>query len=289
MHSIKKFTVGDFFIYGVLGVISVVSILPFLYILSVSFTDPDTYVPLQFYIIPKAFSLKSYRYVLSTPSFFNAFKSTVFITVVGTAVNLIVTFAMAWGLTKKEVPGHKIFFYMVVVTLFFNAGHIPSYLLVQNLKLMNSHWALILTSMTSACNLIVVKNFLQTIPEEIIESAQMDGCGELRVFGLIVLPLSKPCIATFLLFFAVKHWNTYFNALLYLSDTTKWTLQLLIKQLVVDADASGIGQALTAEAVPPQETVRMASIILAILPIMIVYPFLQKHFAKGVMLGSIKG
>jgi putative aldouronate transport system permease protein len=197
---------------------------------------------------------------------------------------------MAWGLTKIHIPGYKVVFYMVVITLFFNAGSIPSFLLIKNLGLLNSHWSLIWSGATTAWNLIVVRNFLAAIPSEMEESAKMDGCGDLRVFSQIILPLSKPAIATFLLFFSVKHWNNYFNALLYISDTKKWTLQLLIKQLVVDADASGAGMAAATDALlPPQETVRMASVILATAPILLVYPFLQKYFAKGVMMGSIKG
>lgn len=160
---------------------------------------------------------------------------------------------------------------------------------MRNLGLLNSYWSLIWPSLTNAWSLIVVKSFMDSIHPELEDSARIDGCSDLGVFVRIIIPLSMPAVAAFTLFFAVNHWNTYFNALIYISDTKKWTLQLLIKQLVVDADASGIGQTSGNDAAPPQETIRMASIVLSMVPILIVYPFLQRHFAKGVMLGSVKG
>jgi putative aldouronate transport system permease protein len=213
----------------------------------------------------------------------------VFITVAGTAMNLIFTLSFAYGITKTRVPGFRVFNTMVIITLFFSAGTIPTFLVVKNLRLLNSYWALILSSLTTAWDIIVVRSFFKSIPATLEESARIDGCNDLEVFFRIILPLSMPVIATFTLFFMVRHWNTYFNALIYISDTRKWTLQLLVKQLVIDSDASGIGQAMDGDAAPPQETMRMASVVLSMLPIMCVYPFLQKHFAKGVMLGSIKG
>ncbi|MDR0562270.1 MAG: carbohydrate ABC transporter permease [Spirochaetaceae bacterium] len=285
----KKMTASDYGIYGCIGVISLLFVLPFIYVLSVSFTDPKSYMPFTFYLIPKQWSLESYRYILSTHSFLNSFKSTLYITVVGTFLNLVFTLTFAYGITKTRVPGFKLFHTMVIVTLFFSAGTIPTFLVVKNLHLLNTRWALILSALTSAWDIVVVRSFFLSIPATMEESARIDGCNDLDIFFRIILPLSMPVIATFTLFFTVRHWNTYFNALIYISDTSKWTLQLMVKQLVIDSDASGIGQAMGGDAAPPQETVRMASVVLSMLPIMCVYPFLQKHFAKGVMIGSIKG
>ncbi|TVY09203.1 carbohydrate ABC transporter permease [Paenibacillus cremeus] len=286
----KKLGAGDWLNYTVLGFISLVSLFPFLYIVSLSLTDPTTYTPLKFYLIPDKWSLASYRYILSTDSFLHALKSTAFVTVVGTVLNLLFTFTMAYGLTKKWVLGRNFFLGTVLVTLFFNAGIIPHYLLVKEMGLLNSYWSLIWPSLTSAWNIIVVKSFLESIHPELEDAARIDGCSDLGVFLRIVIPLSLPAIAAFTLFFAVQHWNTYFNALIYISDSKKWTLQVLIKQLVMENDASGIGETSSGdEALVPKETIRMASIILAMLPILVVYPFLQKYFAKGVMLGSVKG
>lgn len=288
-RSLKSMTAADYFIYIIVGFISLTFVFPFFYVISISFTDPKAYRPFMFYLVPEKWSLESYRYILSTHSFLDSFKSTVFITVVGTIMNLIVTLSFAYGITKTRVPGYKVIHTMVIVTLFFSAGTIPTFLVVKSLRLLNSYWALILSSLTSAWDIIVVRSFFMSIPATLEESARIDGCNDLDVFFRIILPLSMPVIATFTLFFMVRHWNTYFNALIYISDTKKWTLQLLVKQLVIDSDASGIGQVMDGDAAPPQETMRMASVILSMLPIMCVYPFLQKHFAKGVMLGSIKG
>lgn len=282
-------SVGDYMNYALLVLVALVCVLPFLYVISISLTDPQAYVPFKLYLIPEKISLASYQYILATNSFTNSLKSTAFITVVGTIVNLITTFSMAYGLTKTYVPGYRVIYGMVILTLFFSAGVIPTYLMIKNYGLLNSQWSLILGSMTSAWYLVVARNFLLTIPASLEEAACLDGCSEIGTFIRVILPLSMPAIATLTLFFAVAHWNTYFNAMLYISDTKKWTLQLLIKQLVIDSDGMGIGQAVDTDSKPPQETMRMAAVILAMIPIVIVYPFLQKHFAKGVMMGSIKG
>lgn len=286
----KKPTAFDWVNYSLILLISLVCIFPFLYVFSVSFTDPEVYVPLKFYLFPEKWSLDAYQYILSTNSFLNAFKSTVFITVVGTALNLIVSFTFAYGLTKRTLPGYKLILGFVIFTLVFSAGIVPNYLLIRELGLINSYWSLILSSLTNAWSLIIIKSFLESLPSELEDAAQIDGCSDLGVFWRIVIPLSMPAIATFTLFFAVAHWNTYFNALIYLTDSNKWTLQVLVKTLVIDSNSSAAaGAGASDEAVMPQETIRMASIVLSMLPILVVYPFLQKHFAKGVMLGSVKG
>ncbi|GAB6930915.1 carbohydrate ABC transporter permease [Paenibacillus sp. JCM 10914] len=280
----------DWVNYSLITLFSVACLFPFLYVFSVSFTDPEVYEPLKFYLFPERWSLESYRYILSTNSFLNAFKSTIFITVVGTALNIAVSFTMAYALTKRSLPGYRWLMGLVIFTLVFSPGIVPNYLLVKELGLLNSYWSMIWPSLTNAWSLIVIKSFLDSLPSELEDSARMDGCSDLGVFMRMIIPLSMPAIATFTLFFAVGHWNTYFNALIYLSDSSKWTLQLLIKTLVIDSNSVAVAQAgASDENVVPQETIRMASIVLAMLPILLVYPFLQKHFAKGVMLGSVKG
>jgi putative aldouronate transport system permease protein len=276
--------------YSLLGIISLICVFPFIYVFSVSFTDPEVYVPLQFYLFPEKWSLSSYNYILSTNSFINALKSTVFVTGIGTVLSVIVSFTFAYVLTKKNVPGRNLMLSGVIFTLVFNAGILPNYLLIKELGLLNSHWSLILSGLTNAWSLIVIKSFLESLPSELEDAAHIDGCSDIAVFWRIVIPLSMPAIAAFTLFFAVAYWNTYFNALIYLTDAKKWTLQVLIKSLVIDSDSNGVGGAGGSDdRVIPQETIRMASIVLAMVPILLVYPFLQKHFAKGVMLGSVKG
>ncbi|TBL71568.1 carbohydrate ABC transporter permease [Paenibacillus thalictri] len=287
----KRLTLFDYANYSLLTLISVVCIFPIFYLVMVSLTSKDVYVPFQFHIWPQKMSLDAYTYILSTKSFLTALKNTVFVTVVGTLLNLLFTFTMAYGLTEKNMPYRGLIMGIVVLTLVFNPGIIPNYLLVKNLGLLNSFWALIWPALTNAWSLIVVKSFLDSIPSELRESAKIDGCTDIGVFMRIILPLSMPAIAAFTLFFAIAHWNTYFNAILYLTDTNKWTLQVLVKTMVLDASSNMTGNmaASTDDQVLPQETVRLASVVLAMLPILIVYPFLQRHFAKGVMLGSVKG
>lgn len=287
----KKLSLGDYINYSLVTLISLICLAPFLYVVSVSLTDPDVYIPFKFNIIPEKFSLDSYLYLLSTNSFLSALKNTVYITIVGTILNIVVTFTMAYGLSRKSLPGRTVILYAVIFTLVFNPGIVPNYLLVQGLGLINNHWSLILVALTNAWSLIIIKSFIEALPYELEEAARIDGCNDIGVFLRIIIPLSKPAIATFTLFFAVAHWNTYFNALIYLTDSSMWTLQVLIKTLVIDSGSNAIAQtgATGDQAALPQETIRMASIVLAILPILVVYPFLQKYFAKGVMLGSVKG
>ncbi|MFH5184056.1 carbohydrate ABC transporter permease [Paenibacillus sp. TAB 01] len=289
--STKRMTAFDYVNYSLLILISLVCVFPFIYVFSVSFTDPKVYIPLKFYLFPKQWSLAAYQYILSTNSFLNALKSTIFVTVTGTVLSIVTSFTFAYALTRKTMPGRAIMIGAVVFTLVFQAGILPTYILVKSLGLLNSYWSLIWPSLTSAWSLIVIKSFLESLPSELEDSARIDGCTDIGVFLRIIIPLSMPAIAAFTLFFAVSYWNTYFNALIYITDSKKWTLQVLVKTLVIDSDSTGVGQAGAGgdDRIVPQETIRMASIMLAMVPILAVYPFLQKHFAKGVMLGSVKG
>ena len=288
----KKLTFFDYLNYLILTLISLMCILPLLYVISISFTDPKVHIPLQFQLFPKKFSISAYRYILSTNSFLNAFRSTVIITLGGTLCNLICTFTYAYALTKRELPFRKVLLGLIILYLIFSVGMIPNYLLIRGLGLINSYWALILGGLTNSWSLIVVRSFLDSLPKELEESATIDGCNELMSFLYVIIPLSLPSIAAFTLFFAVGHWNTYMSALLYLTDPKKWTLQILVKSLVIDQQgvaAAGATAAISDDRVVPQETIRLASIVLSMAPILCVYPFLQKYFVKGIMLGAIKG
>ncbi len=286
----KKMTPGDYVNYGILTIIALFCLFPFIYVFSVSFTDPKVYVPLQLYVFPKKWSLEAYRYILSTNSFVNSLKSTVFVTAIGTVLSLFFTFTFAYALTRQSLPGRRFFMGCVIVTLLFNAGIVPNYLLVKNLGLINSLWSLILISLTNAWSIIVVKSFMNSLPAELEEAAIIDGASDMGVFWKIIIPLSIPSIASFTLFFAVGYWNTYFNAMMYLSDSKKWTLQVLVKTLVIDSSSISVGQMGSTDTNSlPQETIRMSSVVLAMAPILVLYPFLQRYFVKGVMIGAIKG
>lgn len=285
MH-LKRFTVGDFFIYGITSLICIIFILPFVYVISISLTDPEVYVPFRLYLFPKKLSLETYEYILSNSAFITSLKNTLIVTIVGTVLCIFTTYTFAFVLTRRGMPFHKVFMGMVVFTLMFHPGIIPDYMLVKSIGLMNSRWALILPSLTNAWSLVVAKSFMDSIPYEIQESAKIDGCNDLQLFTKIMIPLSKASIATLTLFFAVGHWNVYFKSLIYLTDSTKRTLQVYVKSLLIDASTTGVGVDVMNM---PSETVRMATVILAMLPILVVYPFLQKYFVKGAMIGAVKG
>lgn len=280
----------EWFAAMVVVISSLVCILPFLYIIVVSLTDPSVYVPMKLVLIPRKFSFAIYRYILSSSNFLTALKSTVIITFVGVAINIPVTFAMAYGLTKRKLPHRKVIMAVVIFALLFDAGVIPNYLLVRSLGLMNTYWAVILPAATNSWSVIVARSFLDSIPSELEDSGKIDGCSDITIFIRIIIPLSMAAIATLGLFFAVSHWNVYVKPLMYLTDSAKRTLQVYVAALLVDTqgvgNAAAVGQD---EFLLPSETIQMATVVLAMLPIMVVYPFLQKYFMKGVMLGSVKG
>jgi len=284
----KKFTLLDVIIYASLILLSFICVGPFIYVLSVSFTSPDVYVPYQFYLVPKKFSLTSYMYLLNADSFMKALENSAFITIVGTLIALAITFSFAYGICKQDMPGRKLFNTLIIITMLFSAGIIPDYMLMKNLKLINSHWAIIFALATSAWNVVVVRSFLKSLPVELEEAAMMDGYNDIQIFFRIILPLAKPCLASFLLIFAVQYWNVYFTSMLYISDPNKWTLQVLVKSLIVDASSDAAGMAGDEKRLP-QETIRYAAVMLSMFPILVVYPFLQRYFVSGMTLGAVKG
>lgn len=246
---------------------------------------------MKFPCTPKEFSLEAYQYILSTSTFLQSIGVSTYLAVVGTLLSLIVTAAFSYMISRKRLYGRKVFITLLIITLLFNPGIIPNYLIVQQFGLMNSLWAIILPGLISAWNALLIKTFFNSIPDSLEESAYIDGANDLRIFFQIVIPLSLPAMAAFGLFFAVGYWNTFFNAVLYLTDNEKWPLQVLLQQMLVSS-STNIGDAAAGaggEVQVTPEIIKMAAIVIATVPILMVYPFLQKHFAKGVMLGSVKG
>ena len=281
---------GDYINYAAITLFSAICLFPFLYIISVSFTSPQEYQPLKFILFPERFSLAAYNFIINNSSFIKCLNNTVLVTLAGTFCNLVATFTGAYGLSKNTMPGQKAIVALITFTLVFNAGIVPNFLLVKNLGLINNMpWALVLPGLTNAWSLLVVRSFMASISNELEEAARIDGCTELGVFFRIIIPLSKASIATFAIIFMVGHWNAYFNTMLYMTSTDNWTLPLLIKSMILDNEAMGFGVNMTDEKTVPQETIKMAAIVLSMVPIMLSYPFLQKYFEKGVMLGSVKG
>jgi len=274
---------------AVLGLLSIVTAFPLYYVFVVSFTDPIEYLQKPLVLFPERWSLASYSYLLSTPAFPKALGVSAFLATVGTACSLIVTSALAFTLSRRRMRGRRLIQLCILFTILFGPGIIPNYLLIKELSLINSIWSVILVSLTSGWYVILMRGFYDGIPEELDEAAAIDGCNDIASFFRIILPLSLPALAAFGLFFAVSFWNQYFNALLYLNDSDKWPIQVLLQNMLIDASSSSLGEVDPLMKPPPSETLKMAAVVIAIAPIVAVYPFLQKHFAKGAMVGSIKG
>jgi putative aldouronate transport system permease protein len=281
----------DISIYVLLTIVALLVFLPFLNIVMSSFATAEEMARRPFILIPEKFTLISYRYVLSTGAVFRAMAVSIGVTVVGTFISMLLTSLMAYGLTRKDLDGRKIINFLVVFTMLFSGGLIPTFLVVKNLGLIDSYWSLILPVAVSAFNMVIMRSFFQNLPDGIEESARMDGCSDIGTFFRIVLPLSMAVVATISLFYAVNYWNAWTGAILYLNDSNKWPLQLLLRQIVLVAsgfngDNSGFGSDFVQ---PPEQTVKMAVIVISTVPILLVYPFLQKYFAKGALVGSVKG
>jgi putative aldouronate transport system permease protein len=266
------------------GAVSMAMLFPLAYALAGSFSSTGLIGGFR------RFSVDAYRYIGSTGALLKATFNSIVITIVGTLVNMLFTIPAAYALSRRQLAGRSIFMRIVVFFMLFSPGLIPLFLVVDKAGLMNSYAALWLPNAISAFNMIVAKNFFQTIDRSLEESAKMDGGNDLQIFVRIMLPLSKASLATIGLMYAVAHWNGYFSALIYLRDQGKWPIQVWLRQIVI-LSAGGFAQNenLSEFASVPSEAVKFAVIIVSTIPIVLVYPFLQKHFTKGVMMGSIKG
>jgi putative aldouronate transport system permease protein len=275
--------------YTLLAIIALVTVLPFLHVVAGSFTTSAEMAVKKFILFPTVWSLDAYKFIFSTDTLFRAMGVSVGITVLGTLFSMLLTALMAYGLARRDLDGRRGIMFLVVFTMLFSGGLIPTFLVVRELGMIDSYLALVVPTSISAFNLIIMRNFFQNIPEGLEESAKIDGCNDFGILFRIVLPLSMPAIATLSLFYAVTYWNTYLSAILYLNDSLKWPIQVLLRQIVVLASGMDYSSDLDSAVPPPDQTIKMAVIVVATLPILMVYPFLQKHFAKGAMLGSIKG
>ena len=283
----------DIFNYLFVTLVAITTIIPFIYIIGASFATEYEIATRPMFFIPQDVSLNAYKYIFSSNKILRGFGNSIFITAAGTAINLFFTVTMAYALSKTRLRGRNFFLNMVIFSMFFSGGMIPGYIVIANiLNLKNTFWSVLLPGAISAYNLMIVKNFFQGIPQELEESASIDGCTDLGVLWKIVLPLSLPVLATFGLFYAVGHWNAYFGAMIYMTGAKeKWPLQVLLRELIIMANGSAGDMAnMDPEFVqPPEQSVKMAVIVVSTVPIMCVYPFLQKYFVKGVMVGSLKG
>ncbi|MFW3588213.1 carbohydrate ABC transporter permease [Vagococcus fluvialis] len=291
-----KVFMGFNYIFVILSVAIV--LYPLIYIISASISNPQAVNSGEMWLFPKGFTMEGYKTILQNNSIWRGYLNTIYYTVLGTSINLIVTLPAAYALSRPDFYGHKTFTTFMLITMFVSGGLIPSYLLVKNLHMLNTVWALVLPGAVSVYNIVVTRTFFQTtIPREMEEAAIIDGCSDFKLFFKIILPLSTPIIAVMTLFYGVGHWNSYFSALIYLSDKSMYPLQMVLREILVLNDMSSTPTGgMTAEMAELMYSkqqlaaiIKYGVMIVSTLPIIVVYPFLQKYFVKGMMVGSVKG
>ena len=266
---------------------------PLLYIVSASLSDSSAVIRGEVWLFPVGFELKAYQAIFSNKMIMTGYLNSILYTVLGTCFNLFLTTLAAYPLSRKKLYGRPVLTWVFMFTMFFSGGLIPQYILMNDLRLMNTIWAIVISGGISIYNMIVMRSFLQSsIPEDLYEAAYLDGCWDIRILFDIVLPLSKPILAVMLLYYAVWHWNDFFTALIYTSDPKLSPLQLVLRELLVLNKIEGQlteSAATIAGRMGMYELLRYAIIVVASVPVLVIYPFVQKHFVKGVMIGSIKG
>ncbi|MHA0857751.1 carbohydrate ABC transporter permease [Paenibacillus sp. CMAA1364] len=290
----KKWKLFDIIAYIVLGILTLITFFPFYNVIIVSFASFDAISKSDLYILPKSFDLSAYKLILSDMKFWSSLRNSVVVTVVGVAFSMTLSVAGAYALSKKGMPGRNTMLTLILFTMFFNGGLIPFYLVVKELGLVNNILVMIIPAGLNTFYLIIMKNYFATIPESLEESAKLDGANDMYILLKIILPISAPFIATFGLFYAVERWNEWWYALIFISDSSKVPLQIYLRETLITSNSLLNTMAMdmaskgnSAKVYTP--ALQMATIVITCIPIIAVYPFLQKHFNKGIMVGSIKG
>ena len=282
---------AEILIYSIIFLLATATILPMLNVLAQSLSPSHVISRVPFMIFPQETTLEAYSYIFKTPALLHSFGVSVGVTGIGTILSLVVTMFAAYGLSKTKVPGNKILMKIIVLAMLFHAGIIPTYIVInKGLHLIDKYPVLVLPYLANSYNIILMRNFFWSIPAELEESAYIDGASDMMTLWHLILPLSKPAIATIGLFYAVGHWNDFYRGLIYLNDSTMWPLPMMLRSIVVDNRMVGMGSLPeTLQRVVDPENIKAATIIFATVPILLVYPFIQKHFTQGIMVGAIKG
>jgi len=278
--------------YLALGLFLAAVLYPLIYIVSASLSDPVAVSSGEVWLWPVGLNTEGYNAIFDYGSIVSGFLNSVFYATVGTSINVALTLLAAYPLSRRDLYGRNGFMFLFVFTMLFSGGLIPTYLVVDALGLINTRWALILPTAMAVWNVIITRTFFQvTIPHELLEAARIDGCDDFRFFWRVVLPLSKPVIAVNALFYAVGHWNQFFNALIYLSDASLYPLQLVLREILVlnTLDPAQLDSAELLRRQELRELLKYSLIVIASIPPLLAYPFVQKHFVRGVMIGSLKG
>lgn len=291
-NMIKKSTgesIFDFINRIIMICIAFIMLYPMLYVIFASFSDAKEFTKHSGLLIsPKGFSVESYKLAFSNPMLFRGYINTIIIIVISVILSMLLTALGAYVLSRKNVKLNKFFNIAIIVTMFFNGGMIPFYFTVKGMGLLNSMWALILPTAINTFNMIILKTSFASIPDALVESASIDGAGHWTILFRIILPVSKATLAVLVLYYAVGNWNSWFNAMLFIDDRTKYPLQLVLREILITSDTSSM----TAGATDQEfigETIKYAIIVISTVPILCIYPFLQKYFTQGVMIGSVKG
>ncbi|HYJ12719.1 MAG TPA: carbohydrate ABC transporter permease [Thermomicrobiales bacterium] len=288
--SDRAFTV---FNYIILTLFLIVVAYPLIYVFSASMSDPRAVISGEMWLWPVDITFDGYRAVFRNNRIITGFQNSLFYTVVGTFVSVTLTILAAYPLSRKDLAGRNVIMFFFVFTLLFGGGLIPTYLVVREVGLLNTRWALIIPTALSVYNMIITRTFFQsTIPDELLEAAQLDGCSDFRFVRDVVIPLSGPIIAVNALFYAVSQWNQYFNALIYLTNPDLFPLQLVLREILVQnqvdfSQISDVNQLMARQQL--QDLLKYSLIVVASAPVLILYPFVQKHFVRGVLIGSLKG
>lgn len=293
-NKIKKTTgekIFEILNYTFFIILGLATLLPFVNLIAKSLSSEEAVISGRVFFLPKDFQLGTYKYVLATPEFLNAFRVSVIITIVGTFLSILMTAIAAYPLSKPYLRKRRAFLLIYIFTMLFSGGLVPSYLLMQKLNLINTIWVLILPGMISVYNLLIIKNYFESLPESLEESAKLDGASNITILFRIILPLSKPVLATITLFYAVGYWNSYFQAMIYITNPKLKPLQLYLKEMLYAARDMFLHRQASLDVLmnTSPEAIQAASIVVATVPIIMVYPFLQKHFVKGILIGSVKG
>lgn len=278
-----------------LTVVLFITLYPLIYILSASISMPIYVNNGEMWLLPKGITFDGYERVFQDQRIITGYWNTICYTVVGTVINLIMTFVCAYPLSRKDLFGRKVITTFITFTMFFGGGLIPTYLLIKNLGMLNSFWVMVIPGAISVWNVIIARTYFQTLPEALQEAAIIDGCNNFKLFTLIILPLSAPIVAVLALYYGIAHWNSFFGALIYISDRKLYSLQLILREILVQqqmSDAmlsSGVNLDTMQKQAEMADVIKYAVMIVASLPVLLVYPFLQKYFIKGILVGSIKG
>ena len=286
----KKFDFIDVIVVLVLTVWILIIIIPFVNAIALSFATQKEYVDNPLMLFPSNPTLKSYEMLFNAQRIWTGFRTSFCIVLLGVPLNMLFTMVLAYGTSRGDYPGKKIIIGGILFTMLFNGGIIPLYLQMKELALTNTIWSVIMAGTVNVFYFVIMRNYFQSLPESLIESARLDGAGEWRILWTIILPLSKPIIATMTLFYLVDRWNEWYNALIFIRNSDLQPLQLVLRSIVMES--SIINNVTSAAAMENMQNfdmgVKMAAVIVTILPVMCVYPFLQKHFAQGIMVGAVK-